>query len=499
MNNLTIIENYAGLTLSQLIESYQTDNDASFRRLRYHVRENHRGIHARIDAAHGATPLAEIDTRHFMQWHRHWSEGDKIASGHAYMAQLRTLINHGFLLLTGPDRIECFRLSQILSKLRFPQPEPRTAYLTASQADQIRMAAHERGWHSIAMAQAFQFEAMFRQKDVIGEWIPRDEPGDSDFYHQGDKWLRGLQWQEVDANLTLRHITSKRLKKLEVDLTAMPMVMDEIDRMGGRHAAGPIILNEATMVPYAASEFRRKWRILANACGIPDHVRSMDSRAGAITEASEAGAELEHIKHAATHSDIAMTQRYSRGATTKIAGVQRKRTAFRNRDGASREAGKSEFMFLSALEGHEGDECVHWPFGANHENGRATFFHNGKNHWAHRLMCEMAHGPAPVEKPLAAHECGNGHLGCVNPRHLTWKSNSENQLDRNRHGTAPDGRTNNITPEQVDEIRAKYGFFTQAELAEMYGISIGGIQYYLKYREQRGHEPSAPGVQPTNT
>lgn len=36
-------------------------------------------------------------------------------------------------------------------------------------------------------------------------------------------------------------------------------------------------------------------------------------------------------------------------------------------------------------------------------------------------------------------------------------------------------------------IRSQWGEFTQVKLAEMYGVSLGTIQYYLKYREQRGH------------
>ena len=59
----------------------------------------------------------------------------------------------------------------------------------------------------------------------------------------------------------------------------------------------------------------------------------MDSRAGAITEATDAGADLEHIRHAATHSDISMTQRYSRGDADKTAGVLRQRVAHRNKQG----------------------------------------------------------------------------------------------------------------------------------------------------------------------
>ncbi len=297
------------LTLADLIASYHTDPESSFHRLRYHVRENHRGVHDRIARAYGSVFLTDIDTREFRQWHREWSEGGKIATGHSHMGQLRTLINHGFLLLGGPDRFECFRMSQIMAKLRFQQPTSRTVTLTADMADAIRMAAHERGWHSIALAQAFQFELTLRQKDCIGEWVPASEPGNSDFYHQGHKWLRGIQWQEISDDFVLTHTTSKRLKELKASLKLATMVMDEIERMGGRHTAGPTVLNEATMVPYAASEYRRKWRLLADACGSPKEIRSMDSRAGGITEASKAGVPVEFIKHMSTHSDISQTLR----------------------------------------------------------------------------------------------------------------------------------------------------------------------------------------------
>jgi len=57
----------------------------------------------------------------------------------------------------------------------------------------------------------------------------------------------------------------------------------------------------------------------------------MDSRAGAISEATDAGADLEQVRHAATHSNISMTQRYSRGAEGKIETVQLARIEHRNK------------------------------------------------------------------------------------------------------------------------------------------------------------------------
>lgn len=53
---------------------------------------------------------------------------------------------------------------------------------------------------------------------------------------------------------------------------------------------------------------------------------------------------------------------------------------------------------------------------------------------AHRIACELAHGPAPANKPFALHSCDNP--GCCNPTHLRWGTPAENNGDmmaRGRH------------------------------------------------------------------
>jgi|HubBroStandDraft_1064217.scaffolds.fasta_scaffold08818_4 hypothetical protein len=317
------------MDLKTLIHEYQHDPVSTYQKLRYHVRENHRTLLRRLVEAKGDIELSAIRARDIKAWHMEWSDnGKKLSIAHAFIAQLRTISGFGLTMLEEP---ECERLSLILHKLRFPHPQPRTERLTAAQAIAIRAKAHEMGLPSIALAQAFQFEGMFRQKDIIGELVPFSEPGESEIRHNGLKWLRGLRWSEIDPNLILRHVTSKRQKEIELDLKLAPMVMEELELLSCRSECGPIILREKTGLPWPAAEFRRKWRAVANAAGVPKSVKNMDSRAGAITEATEAGADIEHVKHAATHSDISMTQRYSRGATDKIAGVQAKRTEHRNK------------------------------------------------------------------------------------------------------------------------------------------------------------------------
>jgi hypothetical protein len=288
----------------------------------------------------GSEKVNELNARRFLRLYEQWSHnGTKPTTGHHYMRMMRILVNFGMTFL---ENDECAKLSAILHKMRFKGGKPREERLTADQANAIRDKAHERGRQSIALGQAFQFECLLRQKDVIGEWVPISEPGHSAVLAGNDKWLRGIQWQEIDQNLTLRHETSKREKMLEVPLSKALMVMQEFDRQfpgfktlgrAALPASGPIIINERLRLPYETQEYRRQWRICADAVGVPRAVKNMDSRAGGITEATEAGADIEHVKHAATHGNISMTQRYSRGATEKIAGVMDKRAAHRNKTG----------------------------------------------------------------------------------------------------------------------------------------------------------------------
>ncbi len=323
-------------TLQGLIYAYQTDVDSTYRKLRYQVRRNHDAILRRIAKAYGKQEVRDINARAVIAWHKEWAEGGKVAMSHAFVSQLRTLFGFGATILESAD---CERMCGVLHKMRFAMPKPRGERITAEQANALRAMAHEIGYHSIAMAQAFQFDLMLRQKDVIGEWVPLAEPGTSEVVTGTHKWLSGLRWSEIDEHLVLRHTTSKRQKDIEVDLKLAPMVMDELSLLGEireiTHApvSGPIIVSEFTGLPFTHHEFRRKWRIVADKAGIPKTVKNMDSRAGAISEATDAGASLELVRHAATHSNVSTTAGYSRGSVEKTAEVMKIRVASRNKNG----------------------------------------------------------------------------------------------------------------------------------------------------------------------
>lgn len=330
-------------TIRTLVDQFQTDEDSPYRKIRYRTRQNYDSILKRIVADHGAVhlgrsfdaegnPTEPLKARKFLRWHEEWSKRG-VTAAHGFMTMLRMLFRFGATFLEDAD---CERLCTVMKGLPFKVGAPRTVRLTAEQAIAVRAEAHRRGWHAMALAQAMQFECTLRQKDVIGEWVPQSELGTSDVLRDEDKWLRGLRWSEVDQNMILRHVTSKRNKLVEVDLKLAPMVLEELERLLGeppqRHllpASGPIIVDEYTNLPYTIVRFRRHWRRAATAAGIPTTVCNMDSRAGAISEATDFGAHLEDVRHAATHSNIATTQIYSRGQAEKTAKVMTLRAANR--------------------------------------------------------------------------------------------------------------------------------------------------------------------------
>lgn len=92
-------------------------------------------------------------------------------------------------------------------------------------------------------------------------------------------------------------------------------------------------------------------------------------------------------------------------------------------------------VFLRENVGYSGADCLAWPFG-KFTGGYGMLEVNYKVWQAHRLMCTMAHGEPPSPNLEAAHSCGNGHLGCVSPRHLRWATHAENMADKIAHGTS---------------------------------------------------------------
>lgn len=91
--------------------------------------------------------------------------------------------------------------------------------------------------------------------------------------------------------------------------------------------------------------------------------------------------------------------------------------------------------WVLAILAYDGDDCLSWPY-AKDKNGYGLGEMGGKLRRAHRYICSLVNGEPPTSKHEAAHSCGNGHLGCVNPNHLRWATTLENQRERWEHAKA---------------------------------------------------------------
>ena len=323
-------------TLASLIRVYETDADSPYRSLRFHTRGTYDRRMDIMKRAIGAARLAAVTFRDIKRWHESFAVGDRPARGHEMMTMLRIVVAFGTLL----ELPDCQRVKGILSGMTFPMPKKRRDFLTATQAVAIRRRAHDLGFPSIALAQAVQFECMLRQKDVIGEWVPVSEPGLSDVQAGGRKWLHGLHWSQIDNRLILRKVISKSLRGRdatgkkeqgtieEFDLSVYPMVMEELAHITRR--SGPVVVCEYSGLPWRTKPFQAKWREIAAAVGIPATVQNRDSRAGGITEATDATDNFDAVRRHAGHSQPSMTARYSRAHVEQKSEVERLRVIKRS-------------------------------------------------------------------------------------------------------------------------------------------------------------------------
>lgn len=136
-----------------------------------------------------------------------------------------------------------------------------------------------------------------------------------------------------------------------------------------------------------------------------------------------------------------------------------------------------------------GDTCLTWPF-ARTSTGYPVISIGRLQTTAHRLMCELTSGEAPTDRHEVAHSCGNGHLGCMNPKHLRWATHVENCDDRRRHGRmkigelAPNAKLTNADVMAIRNTGAKSPLRV---LAEQFGVSPSHICSVLNGRRRVAH------------
>jgi hypothetical protein len=239
---------------------------------------------------------------------------------------------------------ECGVLDAELAKLRFERGGAREQQMTFTQATAAVRKAIELGAsglipvdraRSMAIGIAAQFDLLLRQKDVIGEWQPAAPEVAGAIYSGEEMWTGRFRWENVPG-WRLRLKTSKTRSAIEFDLTNYSLLFPLLDAVPMHERVGAIVEGEHGL-PVRERSYRKWYRQIARAAGIPDDVWLMDSRAGGATEADEAGADLKAISDHLTHSKTSMTVRYIRnvtGRTKQVADARnRKREADQSGDG----------------------------------------------------------------------------------------------------------------------------------------------------------------------
>ena len=148
-------------------------------------------------------------------------------------------------------------------------------------------------------------------------------------------WTGYFTWENIPGwRWRMKTSKSKYRAAANFDLTIYSLLYPLLEAVPHHERTGAIVKGEHG---YAVQErtYRKWFRPIAQAAGIPDDVWNMDSRAGAATEAEESGADHDAIKTLLTHSDKqeATTTRYKRRQDRARVVVQQLREASRKPGG----------------------------------------------------------------------------------------------------------------------------------------------------------------------
>lgn len=329
------LEPYSGSVLSAC-RLYQTHSMSDFHTVKANTRKSYLDSLKIIERTVGARLLKNVTTVDGKNWYREWRKpaapgaAERVDRAHDAVSQFRTVVR----FLASLRIAEAKLLNDELKLVKFEKGGAREEEMTLSYVTSFIRKAREFGQSGVmpadralymALGTAAQFELLLRQKDIIGERVRFNTRLDGRAIPKGAtvvdcgsfRWAGFFTWESIPSWLwRMKTSKSKYRAAATFDLTQFGLLMPLLEQVPQGQRVGAIVKDE-TGRPVREGSYRRWFRQIARAAGIPDGVWNMDTRAGGATEAEEAGADLKRIQDALTHSKATTTARYLRKGRSK--------------------------------------------------------------------------------------------------------------------------------------------------------------------------------------
>lgn len=313
-------------TWAWLIDKYLHGEFSPIHSVKPNTREGYERLLARWRRAIGHMPVGQLDYTQIMKAKQAMeAKGDSDAAIRRMFVTLRIIANHG-VALRAPGAAE---VAGTLSNTRFRRSPARSVYPTRAEVMAIVDEADARGLHAFACGILLQWWLGLRAVDVRGQWFEASPDAGgiirktyvkrtNKAYERITRWQDGLTWDMVEPDLSgFRKVVSKTARTHPepqfFDLSDLPEIRSRLRLLGQGSKTGPVILSNDGL-PYTREGWTNAFRRIRDYLGLRKELRSMDIRAGAITEARDRGASLPDMRDAAGHASASTTQGYIRGA-----------------------------------------------------------------------------------------------------------------------------------------------------------------------------------------
>lgn len=325
-------------TFKWLLENYQKDPDSTFNTsITDGTRQSYAVYIPKLIAHIGALRVDHCDGRDVKKWFAIWRVGpdgnDQLGAARMTLAVLKNAISFGIVC----RKQGCKAFQDVVAELEFDRLPNRTQAPTAAQITAARRAAHAAGAPERALEYALAFETELRQWDITGRWLPLSDKRPSAVLGYGKKWI-GLTWAVIDEGLILTRLKPSKTENTTAiegsfDLSACPMVCEELAHWPESSRVGPLIVNPKTRLPYVRQTWRNGWRKDFAAADLPKEIWNRDIRAGGSTEGSKSGTSPGDRQKLHMHADKESTKIYDRDMVEAHRRDMANRIAFREKNG----------------------------------------------------------------------------------------------------------------------------------------------------------------------